>query len=210
MNPAPASELATAVRTALTPFATDPTAGTLCDLSRAVSRMTAYANSGHYADRSREIPRPWTESYIACNHAHEHIQNVNHTFATSSAPTPLDVRTVKYAVLAAVALFDEAVRSETPNPGVEHGFSVFAIARAAAHLLGSGWRAEPGLHNTSSLIQHSVGEDYLLAVGDVGDMSPMLYVENEDNRHILGDTADQDLPALAQRVANTIRNPSLA
>ncbi|MFC7983601.1 hypothetical protein [Streptomyces sp. NPDC057336] len=210
MTPAPASELATAVRTALTPFVTDPTASTLCDLSRAVSKMTAYANSGHYAGRSHEVPGPWTDSYFACDHAHEHIQNVNHTFATSTAPAPLDVRTVKYAVLAAVALFDDAVRSDTPNPGAAHEFSVFAIARSAAHLLGSGWRAEPGLHNTSGLIQHSVGEDYLLAVGDVGDMSPELYVEGDDHRHILWDTAGEDLPALAQRVADIIRDPALA
>lgn len=209
MNPAPASELATAVRTTLTPFVIKPTAGTLCNLSRAMSRMTAYANCGHYAGRSHEVPGPWTESYFACNHAHEHIQNVNHTFATSTAPTPLDVRTVKYAVLAAVALFDDAVRSDTPNPGAEHEVSVFAIARAAAHLLGRGWHAEPGLHYTSGLIQHSVGEDYLLAVGDIGDTNPELYVENDDNRHILWDTAGQDLPTLAQRVADTIRAPSL-
>ncbi|MEU0215186.1 hypothetical protein ABZ281_08695 [Streptomyces sp. NPDC006265] len=204
MNPAHASELATAVRTALTPFVTDPTAATLCDLSRAMSKMTAYAG------RSHEIPGPWTDSYFACDHAHEHIQNVNHTFATSTAPTPLDVRTVKYAVLAAVALFDDAVRSDTPNPAAEHEFSVFAVARAAAHLLGRGWQAEPGLHNTSGLIQHSVGEDYLLAVGDVGDMSPELYVESDDHRHILWGTAGEDLPALAQRVADTIRDPALA
>ncbi|WEH37826.1 hypothetical protein PZB75_30965 (plasmid) [Streptomyces sp. AM 4-1-1] len=206
MNPAPASELATAVRTALTPFVTDPTAGTLCDLSRAMSKMTAYANSG----RSHQVPGPWPESYFACDHAHEHIQKLNHTFATSTAPAPLDVRTVKYAVLAAIALFDDAVRSDTPNPSAEHEFSVFAIARAAAHLLGSGWRAEPGLHNTTGLIQHSIGEDYLLTVGDVGDMRPELYVESDDNRHILWDTAGEELPALAQRVADTIRDPALA
>ncbi|MER5549620.1 hypothetical protein ABT072_46310 [Streptomyces sp. NPDC002589] len=204
------SDLVTAVRAALTPFVINPTAGTLRDLSRAMSKMTSYADS---AASDREIPGFWIDSYYACDHAHEHIQNVTHTFTTDTAPTPLDIDTVKYAVLAATAIFEDAARNDTPpptdahgehNPGPEHEFSVFGIARAAAHLLGTHWHAEPGLHGTSGLIQHSDGEDYLLAVGDVGDMSPELYVQYGDTRHVLSNTGGKDLPTLAQHVADTI------
>lgn len=157
----------------------------------------------------------WIDSSSACDHAHEHIQNMNRTFATGAAPTALEIRTVKYAVLAATALFDDALRSGTPSPadaskpftsGPEHDASVFGIATAAVHLLGTGWRAEPSLHNTRGDIQRSDGESYLLTVGDVGDMAPELYVENGDNRHILWGSDGEDLPDLARLVADTVRD----
>ncbi|MFI1648262.1 hypothetical protein ACH4XT_15165 [Streptomyces avidinii] len=218
MNLPLTSELATAVRAALSPFVIDPTADTLCVLSRAMSGMTAYAYSENSAGRDREIADFWIDSSSACDHAHEHIQNMNRTFATGATPTALEVRTVKYAVLAATALFDEAVRSDTPSPadvnkphnsGPEHDVSVFGIATAAVHLLGTGWRAEPGLHNTMGDIQRSDGESYLLAVGDVGDMAPELYVENGDTRHVLWGSDGEDLPDLARLVADAVRDLAL-
>ncbi|MGY4963567.1 hypothetical protein [Streptomyces sp. 900105245] len=215
MNLAHPLELRAAVLATLTPFVVDPTAGTLCDLSLALSRMTAYAESGNSAGRDREIPGFWIDAAYGCDHAHEHIQNMNRTFAAGTTPTPLDVRTVKYSVLAATALFDEALRSDTPTPpdahgprrtGPEHDLSVFGIAQAAAHLLGDGWQAEPGLHNTRGHIQHFDGGSYLLTVGDVGDMDPELYVENGDIRHVLWNTDGLDPATLALIVAHTIRD----
>ncbi|WP_197372291.1 hypothetical protein, partial [Streptomyces clavuligerus] len=205
--------------TTLTPFANDPTATTLNDLSRALNRMSAHADSRYSAVLSRETPSPWTDSRAACDHAHEHIQNTNRTLAAGSTPTPLDVRTVTYCVLAAIALFDDALRSGTPAPAAAHDshhtapvqdLSVFGIARAAAYLLGDGWEARPGLHNTRGVVRHSDGESYLLAAGDVGDMDPELYVENADARHVLWNTDGLDPATLALIVANTIRDLTLA
>ncbi|RSS84759.1 hypothetical protein EF919_38490, partial [Streptomyces sp. WAC02707] len=147
------SELEAAVRATLRTFAADPNADTLCDLSRAMSRLSSYAGSGKSTGRDREIPGHWIDSSAACDHAHEHIQNMNSAFASGTTPTESDVRTIKYAVFAATALFGDAVRSDTPPSAGAHtphstdpedDFSVFGIARAAAHLLGSGWQAEPG------------------------------------------------------------------
>ncbi|MEU7072974.1 hypothetical protein AB0B30_27965 [Streptomyces narbonensis] len=219
MTPALVTELATAVRATLAPFVSDPTAGTLCDLSLALTRMSAYADSGNSTGRDREIPGYWIDSSAACDHVHEHIQNMNSTFATGTAPTELDVRTVKYAVLAATALFDDAARRDAPpqtdahdphGASPENGFSVFDIAHAAAHLLGSGWQAAAGLHNTRGVIQHSDGTAYLLTVGDVGDTEPELYVENGDTRHVLWNTDGEDPATLARLVADTIRDLALA
>ncbi|MFJ4003812.1 hypothetical protein ACIPWL_10185 [Streptomyces sp. NPDC090023] len=219
MNPAHPVELTTAARAALTPFVVNPTADTLCDLSRAMNQMTAYAEAGNSSGRDREIPGFWIDTSYACDHAHEHIQNMNRTFATGATPTLLDVRTVKYSVLAATALFNEALRSDTPPPadahdphrtGPKHDLSVFSIASAAAHHLGAGWQAKPGLHNSRGHIQHFDGEHYLVTVGDVGDREAELYVENNDTRNVLWNTDGLDPATLALLVANTIRDLAVA
>uniref|UniRef100_UPI001E60B49F hypothetical protein n=1 Tax=Streptomyces clavuligerus TaxID=1901 RepID=UPI001E60B49F len=203
LSRAPSPALATAVRTTLTPFANDPNATTLNDLSQALNQLSTYTNSRYEA-----TPGPWADSRAACDHAHEHIQHMNRTFTRGTSPTALEVRTVKYATLAASTLFTEAVLSDTLSPADGHhpnitGPNVSGSPRAAAHLLGNGWQAQPGLHNTEGHIRHPDGETYLPTAGDTGDTNPQLYPENHGTRHVLGSTHGEEPNPLAACVADT-------
>ncbi|MEU5978494.1 hypothetical protein [Streptomyces sp. NPDC047315] len=91
-----------------------------------------------------------------------------------------------------------------PAPGTEHPFSVSDIAHATAKRLGTGWRAQPGPHGTTGTIQGPDGKSYLLAVGDIGNMTPQMYVQHDDDQSPMWDTEGESLATLAHRVADIV------
>lgn len=117
------------------------------------------------------------------------IRTVEHA-AKENGPTPLPT--------------DEHGRYN-PAPGTEYPFSVSDIARATVQLLGPDWHAESGFHGTTGDITSPDGDSYHLAVGDVGDVSPEMYVQCGDDQDVLWESGGLSLQTHAQRVAASIR-----
>ncbi|MGW6569828.1 hypothetical protein [Streptomyces sp. NPDC054975] len=214
----PAADLLAASKAALDAFTAAPDSPDMAlGLARSLTDLAVHTNSYDHVDA--ELAGRWLDAYWAATDAQNGVKAIRIVQAAAQPVTESDVDAVHRGFSYAMAIFEDAARTTgaaplpydkhgrySPAPGTEYPFSISDIARRAVVILGPCWTAESGFMGVSGTISAPDSTTYLLAVGDLGDTVPELYVELDGGQHCIhGVWSGDGVQAIAQEVALLIR-----